>query len=78
MRMETTQTSKSLSPGASAFQIREHEPARIANNNVFDISVAIHKNAYLAIDLSGYLSKLSGKILRDDLSRRDPPLIELF
>ena len=78
MRVKTAQPAKAVCAHADALQIRQHNAAGVADDDVLDITVAIDQDADLAIDFVRCFRELPREFLRDDLARRDAPVVKLF
>src|SRR6266849_1126075 len=78
MRMHAAQPPKAMACHTHALEVRQFNPARVANNHKFDIALAINECADLAASFVRQLAKLTREFGRDDLMRRDAPLIQLF
>jgi len=78
MSVDASQTAKAITRDAHAFEIGQLNAPRIADNYVFDVTLAIDQRANLAIGLMREFAKLSSKFRRQDLTRRDASLIQLF
>jgi hypothetical protein len=76
--VNATQTAKAIRAHANAFEIGQYNAASIADNNVLDVTTSVHKHADLPVNLVRCFRKLTRELLRDDLARRNPPLIKLF
>ena len=78
MRMQTAQAAKARFADTHAFQIRQHDAVRVADDDRFDITIAIDQHADLAIEFVRKFCELARKFLGDDFARRYAPVIQLF
>src|SRR5438128_7701856 len=78
MSVDASQTAKAITRDAHAFEIGQLDAPRIADDYVFDVTLAIDQRANLAIGLMREFAKLSSKFQRQDLTRRDASLLQLF
>jgi hypothetical protein len=78
MRVKAAQAPKASLGNTHALEVGQNYRASVSNYDVFDISVSIDERADLAVYLTRYFRELAGKLLRDNLSRRDAPLVKLF
>ena len=76
--MHTAQPAKAIRADARSLQVRQFNAARIADDDVFDITLAINQCADLPARLMREFGHLSRKLWRHDLMRRDPPRVELL
>jgi len=64
--------------GAEGRQVGDEDFPGRADDDVGDLSPAGNQQADLAIDFMRYFGQLSGQVMGQDLSRRDPATVELF
>ena len=76
--MQAPEAAESFAADARAFQIRQHNTARVADDNVFDVTASIDEHTNLPIDLSRNLGEMPREFLCNDVARMDAPLIELL
>jgi hypothetical protein len=78
MRMHAAQAAKTVCRDARAFQIRQLNSPRIADDDIFDVAFAVNQRADLSPRLKRKLRQLSRKLRRHNLVRRDAARVELF
>ena len=78
MCVQTAQSAKASFADTHALEVGQNDAARVPDDDVFDVAVAIDERADLPVDFVRNFRKLAGKFLRDNLSRRDASFIELF
>jgi hypothetical protein len=76
--VQTTQSTESARPDTHAFEIGQHDAVSIAYDNVLDIAFAIDQHADLPADLGRQLGQLPGKLVSDDMSWWNAPVVQLF
>ena len=78
MRVQTAKAAKATFGDPEAFQIGEDDLLGATNNDPLDLTFPVHENTDLAADLPRDFREPARKFLRDELSRRQPALEELF
>ncbi len=78
MRVKTPQPAETLLAYAHALEVGQHDRARVAYDYVLDVARAIHQHAYLPAYFVRDFRELPRELLRDDLVRRDAPVVKLF
>src|SRR2546423_8085192 len=78
MSVDASQTAKAITRDAHALKIGQLNASRIADNHIFDVTLTIDQRPNLAIGLMRKFAKLSSKFRRQNLTRRDASLIQLF
>src|SRR5262249_27997682 len=59
-------------------QVRQYDPARVSDDNVFHITAPVDEHADLSANFTRNLSKMSSKLLSHDLAGMNAPLVELL
>jgi len=77
VRVHATQPAKALWPSTHAPKIGQLDAMRVSDDDVFDVAFAVHERADLTARLMRQFGNLTREFRRDDLLRRDPPLVEL-
>ena len=72
LEMSVHESKAAEAPGSTAqtTDVGKHEPARVADDDVADRSVASDQNAHLAAELFGDLGEMTGELGGDDFVRR--------
>ncbi len=78
MGVQAAKPAKAPLGNTEPFQIGEDDMLGATNDDPLDLAFAVHENADLAADLPRNLCEAPRKFLRDELSRRQPALVELF
>ena len=78
MSVDASQTAKAVTRDPHALKIGQLNTTRVADNHVFDVTLAINQRSNLAIGLMRKFAKLSGKFGGQNLTGRNASLIQLF
>jgi|SRR5262245_55010004 len=78
MRMQAAQAPESLDANSGALEVRQHDAARVSNDDVFYVAAPIDEDADLPAYFTRNLGEMSSKFLGDDLAGMNAPLIELL
>jgi len=78
MRMEAAETSEPFHAYSGALQVRQHDPARVSDDNVFYITAPVDEHADLSAYFTRNLSQMSSKLLSHDLAGMNAPLVKLL
>ncbi|HXG64572.1 MAG TPA: hypothetical protein VNO70_05665 [Blastocatellia bacterium] len=76
--MQAAQSAKTALAHTDALEVGQNNSMSIADDDILNVAVAVDQHADLPVDFMGDFRKLAGKLLRDNLARRDAPLVELF
>ena len=78
MGVDAAQTAKTIDSHTDTFEVRQLNPAMVANHHVFNVPTAIYQCADLSARLMGKFGKLSRKFRRHNLVRSNAPGVKLF
>jgi hypothetical protein len=76
--VETPQSAEAPLGDTKPLQVGKHDLARVAHDNPLDLAFAVDEDADLTTDLTGDFGELTGEIVRYELTRREPPLVEFL
>jgi hypothetical protein len=78
MSVQTSEAAEPVGSHSHTFEIRQHYAVRVADHDVFHISIAVNQHADLAVDFPRGLRELPCKLVGNDLARWDTAIIELL
>jgi hypothetical protein len=78
VRVYGAQAAESALADARALEVGPLHAARVADDDVLDVALAVDERAYLPPRLVRKLGELPRELGRDDLLRRDAPRVELL
>src|SRR5215475_11672164 len=78
MSVQTSEAAEPVGAHSHPLQVRQDDAVRVADHDVFHISVAVNEHADLAVNFARSLRDLPRKLVGNDLARRDAAIVELL
>jgi hypothetical protein len=76
--MQTTQASEPFNANSGPLEVRQHDPAGVSDDNVFDVATSVDQDPDLAIYFPRNLGQMSREFLAHNFVRMNAPLIEFL
>jgi hypothetical protein len=76
MRVDEAQAAEASLRGAQASDVREHEPTRVADDDVIDLTRTMDERAYLTSRLDARLDEGANELGRSEIGERNASTID--
>ena len=78
VRVDAAQAAEAVGRDALAAEVRQLDPLRVADRDVFDVAFAVNEDADLSAGLVREFGELARELGRDDPLRRNAPRVEFL